>query len=52
MEPYVPEVVVIVGFVLWFICTRPKTADGMLADMGRWMFILGLAATLYFGIHR
>lgn len=41
-------VVCLVGVLLYFIGTRPKFADGWLADVGKWMFILGLAAVLFF----
>lgn len=39
----VPLIVAIIGLLLYLL-TKDKYAE-----VGRWMFIIGLAATLYFG---
>lgn len=36
----------IIGGIVYFTATRPKLADDAFATMGRWAFILGLAAWL------
>lgn len=51
MLSYLPQLICLIGFVVWFAFTRKQLASAMLADAGRLAFILGLAATLWFGIH-
>lgn len=44
----VPLIVTLAGLLVYLL-TKPMNTQEKWANIGRWMFIIGLAATLYFG---
>ena len=39
-------VVCIIGGIIYLLATRPQLADGTVADLGKWAYIIGLFFTL------
>lgn len=39
--------VCLIGLLVWFLFTRQNLSDGWAAELGKWMFIIGLAAVLF-----
>ena len=42
----IPLAACIVGFIVWFVASRPKFADVMIAKGAEWTFLVGLFFTL------